>query len=68
MIVIRNLDSQEIDADEAAIILIAGPHPHDAGPHTYVYGVTGLKSGLGKAAAVISIRRPVANEQQGLGR
>jgi hypothetical protein len=40
VIVIRNLDGQEIDANETAIVLIAGPRPHDVGPHTYVYGVT----------------------------
>jgi len=26
--------------NENGIVLIAGPYPHDVGPHTYVYGVT----------------------------
>jgi len=40
MIVIRTTDGQYIDIDEAAILLIAGPYPHDVGPHTYVYGAS----------------------------
>ena len=40
MIVLKTLDGQDIDGDENAITLIAGPYPHDAGPHTYVYGLT----------------------------
>jgi hypothetical protein len=40
VIVIRNLDGQEIDADETAIVLVAGPRPRDVGSRTYVYGVT----------------------------
>jgi hypothetical protein len=40
MIVIRTLDGHDINMNENAIVLIAGPYPHDVGPHTYVYGVT----------------------------
>jgi hypothetical protein len=40
MIVIKTTDGQDIDGDENAVSLIAGPYPHDAGPHTYVYGLT----------------------------
>jgi hypothetical protein len=40
MIVIKTADGQDIDGDENAVSLIAGPYPHDAGPHTYVYGLT----------------------------
>ena len=40
MIVIKTMDGRDIDGDENAITLIAGPYPHDAGPHTYVYGLT----------------------------
>jgi hypothetical protein len=40
MIVIKTIDGQNIDGDENAVVLIAGPYPHDVGPHTYVYGVT----------------------------
>jgi hypothetical protein len=40
MIIIKTLDGQDIDGDENAVELIAGPYPHDAGPHTYVYGLT----------------------------
>jgi hypothetical protein len=40
MIVIKTNDCHEIDGDESAVELIAGPYPHDVGPHTYVYGLT----------------------------
>ena len=40
MIVIRTMDGHEIDGDENAVELIAGPYPHDVGSHTYVYGLT----------------------------
>jgi len=40
MIVIKTVDGRDIDGDENAITLIAGPYPHDAGPHTYVHGLT----------------------------
>jgi hypothetical protein len=40
MIVIRSLDGQNIDVDENAIVLVAGPFPHDVGPHTYIHGAT----------------------------
>jgi hypothetical protein len=40
MIVIKTIDGQNIDGDESAVVVIAGPYPHDVGPHTYVYGVT----------------------------
>jgi len=40
MSVIKTVDGQDIDVNENAIVLIAGPYPHDVGPHTYVYGVT----------------------------
>ena len=40
MIVIKATDGQDIDGDENAVELIAGPYPRDVGPHTYVYGLT----------------------------
>jgi hypothetical protein len=40
MSVIKTVDGQDIDVNENLIVLIAGPYPHDVGPHTYVYGVT----------------------------
>ena len=40
MIVIKTLDGPDIDVNENAIVLVAGPYPYDVGPHTYVYGVT----------------------------
>ena len=40
MIVIKTLDGQDIDGDENSITLITVPYPHDAEPHTYVYGLT----------------------------
>ena len=39
MIVIRALDGTSVDVDENAVTLVAGPYPHDVGPHTYVHGV-----------------------------
>jgi hypothetical protein len=38
-IVVRALDGTDVSVDEKAITLIAGPHPHDVGPHTYVHGI-----------------------------
>jgi len=32
MIVIRTMDGREIDGDENAVELIAGPYPHDVDP------------------------------------
>jgi hypothetical protein len=39
MIVIHALDGTQVAIDENAVVLIAGPYPHDLGPHTYVHGV-----------------------------
>jgi hypothetical protein len=39
MIAIRALDGTEVAVDEHAVTLVAGPYPHDLGPHTYVHGV-----------------------------
>jgi hypothetical protein len=39
MIVLHALDGTEVDVNEAAVTLVAGPYPHDLGPHTYVHGV-----------------------------
>ena len=39
MIVLRALDGTEVSVDEHIITLVAGPDPHDVGPHTYVNGV-----------------------------
>jgi hypothetical protein len=39
MIAIRALDGTEVVVDENAVTLVAGPYPHDVGPHTYVHGV-----------------------------
>jgi hypothetical protein len=38
MITITTLDGEKVDVDVKSILLIAGPYPHDVGPHTYVYG------------------------------
>jgi hypothetical protein len=40
VIAIKALNGQDIEANENAIVLIAGPYPHDVGSHTYVYGPT----------------------------
>jgi hypothetical protein len=39
MIVVRALDGTDVSVDENAITLIAGPYPHDVGPHTYIHGI-----------------------------
>src|SRR5437868_897202 len=39
MIAIRALDGTEVVVNENAVTLVAGPYPHDLGPHTYVHGV-----------------------------
>ena len=39
MIAIRVLDGTEVVVNENAVTLVAGPYPHDLGPHTYVHGV-----------------------------
>lgn len=39
MVVIRALDGSEVAVNEDAVTLVAGPYPHDVGPHTYVHGV-----------------------------
>jgi hypothetical protein len=39
MIAIRALDGTEVVVNEDAVTLVAGPYPHDLGPHTYVHGV-----------------------------
>jgi hypothetical protein len=39
MIALRALDGTDVSVDENAITLIAGPYPHDVGPHTYVHGI-----------------------------
>ena len=39
MIVVRALDGTDMSVDENAITLVAGPYPHDVGPHTYVHGI-----------------------------
>ena len=38
MIAIRALDGTEVAVNENAVNLVAGPYPHDLGPHTYVHG------------------------------
>jgi hypothetical protein len=39
MIAIRALDGTEVAVNEHSVTLVAGPYPHDLGPHTYVHGV-----------------------------
>jgi hypothetical protein len=39
MIVLRALDGTDVSVAEDAITLLAGPYPHDVGPHTYVHGI-----------------------------
>src|SRR6516225_9945644 len=55
MIVIRALDRTEVVVDENAVTLVAGPYPHDVGPHTYVHGVDrGLLVTGENAAALVA--------------
>jgi hypothetical protein len=55
MIVIRALNGTEIAVDENAVTLVAGPFPHDVGPHTYVHGVDrGLLVTAEDAAALVA--------------
>jgi len=58
MIVIRALDRTEVVVDENAVTLVAGPYPHDVGPHTYVHGVDRglLVTGENAAALVARLR------------
>jgi hypothetical protein len=38
MVAITTLSGQQVDVADETIALVAGPYPHDVGPHTYVYG------------------------------
>jgi len=40
MIQITTLADQAVDIDNSSVLLVAGPYPHDVGPHTYVSGPT----------------------------
>jgi hypothetical protein len=40
MVAITTLSGQEVYVADETIALVAGPYPHDVGPHTYVYGPT----------------------------
>jgi len=33
MIVIHALDGAQVAIDENSVVLVAGPYPHDVGPH-----------------------------------
>ena len=55
MIAIRALDGTEVAVNENAVTLIAGPYPHDLGPHTYVHGVDrGVLVTVEDAAALVA--------------
>jgi hypothetical protein len=71
MIVIRALNGTEIEVNHDAITLIAGPYPHDVGPHTYVHGVdrgvlvtaedaAALVARLGANPPLVKLTRPNA--------
>src|SRR6516225_2941368 len=59
MIVLRALDGTDVSVDENAITLIAGPYPHDVGPHTYVHGIDRGMLVTAEDAAVLAARLPV---------
>ena len=72
MIAIRALDGTEVVVDGNAVTLVAGPYPHDLGPHTYVHGVergvlvtaenaTALVARLGVAPPLAKLTRPDAS-------
>ena len=55
MIAIRALDGTEVAVNENAVTLVAGPYPHDLGPHTYVHGVDrGVLVTVEDAAALVA--------------
>ena len=69
MIAIRALDGVEVIVNENAVTLVAGPYPHDVGPHTYVHGVdrgvlvtaeeaAGLVARLGVDPPLAKLTRP----------
>ena len=61
MIDIRALDGTEVFVDENAVTLVAGPYPHDLGPHTYVHGVErGVLVTAEDAAALVARLRVVS--------
>ena len=52
---VRALDGTDVSVDENAITLIAGPYPHDVGPHTYVHGIDrGVLVTAENAAALVA--------------
>ena len=58
MIAIRALDGTEVVVNENAVTLVAGPYPHDLGPHTYVHGVErGVLVTAEDAAALVAPAR-----------
>src|SRR3984893_5061354 len=72
MIAIRALDGTEVAVNENAVTLIAGPYPHDLGPHTYVHGVdrgvlvtaedaAALVARLGVDPPLVKLTRPDAS-------
>jgi hypothetical protein len=72
MIAIRALDGTEVAVNENAVTLVAGPYPHDLGPHTYVHGVdrgvlvtaedaAGLVARLGVDPPLVKLTRPNAS-------
>jgi hypothetical protein len=72
MIAIRALDGTELAVNENAVTLVAGPYPHDLGPHTYVHGVdrgvlvtaenaAGLVARLGVDPPLVKLTRPNAS-------
>ena len=60
MIVIRALDGTAVDVDENAVTLVAGPYPHDVGPHTYVHGVERGVLVTAEGAAALAARLGVS--------
>jgi hypothetical protein len=55
MIAVRALDGTEVVVNEDDVTLVAGPYPHDLGPHTYVHGVDrGLLVTTEDAAALVA--------------
>jgi hypothetical protein len=72
MIAIRALDGTEVVVNEDAVTLVAGPYPHDLGPHTYVHGVdrgvlvtaedaAALVARLGADPPLVKLTRPDAS-------
>ena len=59
MIVIHALDGAQVAIDENSVVLVAGPYPHDVGPHTYIHGVDRGVLVTSEEASALVARLPI---------